>query len=170
MDSHDLLTDLDADQRRAVTTESRLVAVIAGAGSGKTRVLTRRIAYRIATDTADARYTLALTFTAACWRIAATSSTYRSRRTHRSWNVPLGCWSSFVNDGPTKADRCQQSSMIDRVSSPLRSTRRTKILMTSSQRCRLALAALLLTPTRRWRDLDGNPLEGCPHHRGVGCV
>ena len=63
MDSHDLLTDLDADQRRAVTTESRLVAVIAGAGSGKTRVLTRRIAYRIATDSADARHTLALTFT-----------------------------------------------------------------------------------------------------------
>ena len=63
MDSHDVLTDLDADQRRAVTTESRLVAVIAGAGSGKTRVLTRRIAYRIATDSADARHTLALTFT-----------------------------------------------------------------------------------------------------------
>lgn len=63
MDSRDLLADLDADQRRAVTTESRLVAVIAGAGSGKTRVLTRRIAYRIATETADPRHTLALTFT-----------------------------------------------------------------------------------------------------------
>ncbi|NBS29001.1 MAG: ATP-dependent helicase, partial [Actinobacteria bacterium] len=63
MDPRDLLADLDADQRQAVTTESRLVAVIAGAGSGKTRVLTRRIAYRIATDTADPRHTLALTFT-----------------------------------------------------------------------------------------------------------
>jgi DNA helicase-2/ATP-dependent DNA helicase PcrA len=59
----DVLRDLDADQRRAVTTESRLVAVIAGAGSGKTRVLTRRIAYRIAAGTADARHTLVLTFT-----------------------------------------------------------------------------------------------------------
>jgi DNA helicase-2/ATP-dependent DNA helicase PcrA len=58
-----LIADLDADQRAAVTTESQLVAVIAGAGSGKTRVLTRRIAYRIANETAAARHTLALTFT-----------------------------------------------------------------------------------------------------------
>lgn len=58
-----LIADLDADQLAAVTAESQLVAVIAGAGSGKTRVLTRRIAYRIATGTADARHTLALTFT-----------------------------------------------------------------------------------------------------------
>ena len=63
MDADALIADLDADQRAAVTTESRLVAVIAGAGSGKTRVLSRRIAYRIATETADARHTLALTFT-----------------------------------------------------------------------------------------------------------
>ena len=58
-----MLADLDADQRRAVTTESTLVAVIAGAGSGKTRVLTRRVAHRIATQTADARHTIVLTFT-----------------------------------------------------------------------------------------------------------
>ena len=51
------------DQRVAVTAESHLVAVIAGAGSGKTRVLTRRIAYRIATEQADPRHTLVLTFT-----------------------------------------------------------------------------------------------------------
>lgn len=58
-----LLADLDDDQRRAVTTESQLVAVIAGAGSGKTRVLTRRVAYRIATGTADPAHTVVLTFT-----------------------------------------------------------------------------------------------------------
>lgn len=63
MDADALIADLDPDQRDAVTTESRLVAVIAGAGSGKTRVLTRRIAHRIATGDADARHTLALTFT-----------------------------------------------------------------------------------------------------------
>ncbi len=63
VDADALIVDLDADQRAAVTTESRLVAVIAGAGSGKTRVLTRRVAHRIATDSADPRHTLALTFT-----------------------------------------------------------------------------------------------------------
>jgi DNA helicase II / ATP-dependent DNA helicase PcrA len=63
VDADALIADLDADQRAAVTTESRLVAVIAGAGSGKTRVLTRRIAHRIAAETADPRHTLALTFT-----------------------------------------------------------------------------------------------------------
>lgn len=63
VDADALIADLDADQRAAVTTESQLVAVIAGAGSGKTRVLTRRIAYRIAIETADPRHTLALTFT-----------------------------------------------------------------------------------------------------------
>ena len=63
VDADALIADLDADQRAAVTTESQLVAVIAGAGSGKTRVLTRRIAHRIAIETADPRHTLALTFT-----------------------------------------------------------------------------------------------------------
>ena len=58
-----MLADLDADQRNAVTTESALVAVIAGAGSGKTRVLTRRVAYRVATGTADLAHTVVLTFT-----------------------------------------------------------------------------------------------------------
>jgi DNA helicase-2/ATP-dependent DNA helicase PcrA len=63
VDADALLADLDGDQRAAVTTPSALVAVIAGAGSGKTRVLTRRIAHRIAVGSADARHTLALTFT-----------------------------------------------------------------------------------------------------------
>mgnify|MGYP006331575545 CR=1 FL=1 len=63
MDVQALLADLDEDQRRAVTAESALVAVIAGAGSGKTRVLTRRAAYRVLTGTADETHTLVLTFT-----------------------------------------------------------------------------------------------------------
>ena len=68
----DVLAGLDPAQIEAVTTPSTLVAVIAGAGSGKTRVLTSRIAFRIAAGTADAAHTLALTFTAAGgWRAPA---------------------------------------------------------------------------------------------------
>lgn len=63
LDAEWLIADLDADQRRAVTAEPGVVAVIAGAGSGKTRVLTRRVAYRAATGTADPAHTLVLTFT-----------------------------------------------------------------------------------------------------------
>ena len=63
MDAGALLAGLDDDQRRAVTTESQLVAVVAGAGSGKTRVLTRRVAYRVVNGTAEEQHTLVLTFT-----------------------------------------------------------------------------------------------------------
>ena len=63
VDAERLVADLDGDQRRAVTTDSRLVAVIAGAGSGKTRVLTRRVAWRVATGSAEPGFTLVLTFT-----------------------------------------------------------------------------------------------------------
>lgn len=58
-----ILEGLDPDQLHAVTTPSRLVAVIAGAGSGKTRVLIARIMFRVTAGDADPRHTLALTFT-----------------------------------------------------------------------------------------------------------
>jgi len=58
-----LLSGLDTAQREAVTTTAMPLAVVAAAGAGKTRVLTRRIAYRVREGTADARHVLALTFT-----------------------------------------------------------------------------------------------------------
>ena len=63
MDPARLLDDLDAAQLEAVTTPAAPLRVLAGAGSGKTRVLTRRIAHRVATGTADPRHVLVLTFT-----------------------------------------------------------------------------------------------------------
>lgn len=92
MDAAGLLADLDEEQRLAVTTPSTLVAVIAAAGSGKTRVLTRRIVYRIAEGTADARHTLALTFT----REAAGELRRRLRRSGLREPVEAGTFHSIA--------------------------------------------------------------------------
>lgn len=58
-----LTAGLNESQRRAVTSGACSLVIIAGAGSGKTRVLTHRIARRVLTEEIDARHTLALTFT-----------------------------------------------------------------------------------------------------------
>ncbi len=58
-----LLDDLDAHQRAAVTETHLPLAILAPAGSGKTRVLTRRIAWRVREELAEARHVLAVTFT-----------------------------------------------------------------------------------------------------------
>ena len=59
-----ILTNLDPEQREAVTAVRGPVCVIAGAGTGKTRVITHRIAYAIASGITDPQKVLALTFTA----------------------------------------------------------------------------------------------------------
>lgn len=59
----ELLHGLDEAQRAAVTSPARTLCVLAGAGSGKTRVLTRRVAYRFAEQTADPAHALVVTFT-----------------------------------------------------------------------------------------------------------
>jgi DNA helicase-2/ATP-dependent DNA helicase PcrA len=58
-----LLDGLDPQQLRAVTSDARTLCVLAGAGSGKTRVLTSRVARRIADESAAEDHTLVLTFT-----------------------------------------------------------------------------------------------------------
>ena len=58
-----VLAGLDQDQRAAVTAPVGIVVVRAGAGSGKTTVLTRRIAWRALSGSADIERTLAITFT-----------------------------------------------------------------------------------------------------------
>jgi DNA helicase-2/ATP-dependent DNA helicase PcrA len=58
-----LLADLTARQRRAVTWGEGPLLVVAGAGTGKTTVLTRRIAWLIAEQRAKPSEILALTFT-----------------------------------------------------------------------------------------------------------
>ncbi|MEP7201256.1 MAG: UvrD-helicase domain-containing protein [Ilumatobacteraceae bacterium] len=58
-----LLVGLDSAQRRAVESEAAPLAIVASAGSGKTTVLTRRIAHRIELGRAEPRHIVALTFT-----------------------------------------------------------------------------------------------------------
>jgi DNA helicase II / ATP-dependent DNA helicase PcrA len=59
----DLLDGLNPQQRKAVLHEGSPLLIVAGAGSGKTAVLTRRIAYLLAARDAGVGQILAITFT-----------------------------------------------------------------------------------------------------------
>jgi DNA helicase II / ATP-dependent DNA helicase PcrA len=61
--SEALLAGLDPEQREAALAGRGPVCVLAGAGTGKTRAITYRIAYAAVTGTVDPAHVLALTFT-----------------------------------------------------------------------------------------------------------
>jgi DNA helicase II / ATP-dependent DNA helicase PcrA len=63
MDVSHLLDDLNDPQRQAVTADDRHILVLAGAGSGKTRVLVHRIAWLIQVHHVSPMGLLAVTFT-----------------------------------------------------------------------------------------------------------
>lgn len=62
--AEEILSALDPDQRTVALATRGPVCVIAGAGTGKTRAITHRIAYAAAIGTMDPAKVLALTFTA----------------------------------------------------------------------------------------------------------
>src|SRR4051812_8054988 len=59
-----VLAGLDPEQRTAVTAPAGPVCILAGAGTGKTRAITHRIAYRSVIGDVSPRHVLAVTFTA----------------------------------------------------------------------------------------------------------
>jgi DNA helicase II / ATP-dependent DNA helicase PcrA len=59
----DVLDALDPEQREVALATRGAVCVLAGAGTGKTRAITHRIAYAAATGVMDPAHVLALTFT-----------------------------------------------------------------------------------------------------------
>jgi len=63
MDVSHLLDELNEAQREAVTSESKHTLVLAGAGSGKTRVLIHRLAWLIQVEHVSPMSILAVTFT-----------------------------------------------------------------------------------------------------------
>ena len=63
MDTKSLLKDLNINQKKAVIHQTGPLLIIAGAGTGKTKVITTKIAYLIAEKLAKPEEIVALTFT-----------------------------------------------------------------------------------------------------------
>jgi len=87
-----LLQGLDTTQTEAVTSESQPLAILAGAGSGKTRVLTRRIAWRAQNKNLDTKHTVAVTFT----RKAANELTSRLSQLNIAPGITTGTFHSIA--------------------------------------------------------------------------
>ena len=105
VDVGEILSPLDDDQRVVAETLGVPIAVIAGAGTGKTRTLTYRLAYAAHEGAIDPRATLAVTFTTAAASevkqrleamgvVGVQSRTFHSaalRQAQYFWPLTYGC-------------------------------------------------------------------------------
>ncbi|XLM20887.1 UvrD-helicase domain-containing protein, partial [Chromobacterium piscinae] len=83
----DLLAGLNPEQLRAVTWPAKSALVLAGAGSGKTRVLTTRIAWLLSTGQTSPAGVLAVTFT---------NKAAREMQTRLSAQVPVNVRNMWI--------------------------------------------------------------------------
>jgi len=82
----DALADLNTDQHNAVTSLAPYTLVLAGAGSGKTRVLVHRIAWLVTTGRCQLQQLLAVTFTnKAAHEMRARTESLLSRGVRSLW-------------------------------------------------------------------------------------
>ena len=79
-----LLTDLNDEQQAAVRCESRRLLVVAGAGSGKTEAMARRVAWWVGVDSVPKDQIIAFTFTEA----AAEELKFRIRQCLQQVSLP----------------------------------------------------------------------------------
>jgi hypothetical protein len=100
-----LLADLDDEQRIVATTVRGPVLVIAGAGTGKTRAITYRIAYGVASGAFDPMKTLALTFTDIPLCSAKAADLFLAR----------GIWREISSAAHVKGGLTQRSKRKDRI-------------------------------------------------------
>src|SRR5436189_2458667 len=63
MDAERILADLNAEQRRAAEAVRGPVCILAGAGTGKTTTITRRVAQQVASGAFHPAQIMAVTFT-----------------------------------------------------------------------------------------------------------
>ena len=63
IDPHEVLSGLNAEQQAAAQAVRGPVVILAGAGTGKTRVISHRVAYAVATGAVDERVVLVVSFT-----------------------------------------------------------------------------------------------------------
>jgi hypothetical protein len=146
-DPESLLADLDPAQREAVTITSGPLCILAGAGTGKTRVISRRVAYALVTGVVRPRDVLVVTFTDKAatemrGRLAALAS--RVSRPRRSMPQRSG---SFGISGHASTA----------TSRPASSNQRSRSLPRWRRACRAAIAT---SPSAIWPQRSSGPRRG----------